>query len=301
MAAKTLDELLGSLSADEKKILEITLTKNPELKAGWMAQDDYSRKTQALADDRKKLQDKIEHADKLEAWGEVNVPRYNQLIESGLLDDQGNELWTAQKTALETELEAARKAAVGGEMDPAELDKRVREIVKANGGVTPEELKALIATEATKLAEEKINSRFSEEETKFNEKTIPFVAGFSSGVAVVASKYERETSKPWTADTAKELFALMTEKKNFDPYAMGEEFLKPHKAIKDTEAEIQRRVQEELSKRTAPGGGNETYIPQSQEKGNLLKMMERSAGEVDFESLIMSQAAKAGEELRTGK
>lgn len=301
MAAKTLDELLGSLSADEKKLLEITLTKNPELKAGWMAQDDYSRKTQALADDRKKMQTELDYASQMKEWADVNVPRYNSLVEAGIVDEEGKELWTAQKTALETELEAARKAAVGGEMDPAELDKRVREIVKANGGVTPEELKALIATEATKLAEEKINSRFSEEETKFNEKTIPFVAGFSSGVAVVASKYERETRKPWTADTAKELFALMTEKKNFDPYAMGEEFLKPHKAIKDTEAEIQRRVQEELSKRTAPGGGNEPYIPQSGEKGNLQKMLERSGGESDFETMIMSQAAKAAEELRTGK
>jgi hypothetical protein len=300
MAAKTLDEILGSLSADEKKLFENTLSKNPDLKAGWMAQADYSRKTQELAAEKAKLQDDLDYAEQMKSWAEVNVPRYDALVEKGIIDKEtGEELWTAQKSELESQLAAAR--AAGGDMDPAELKKNVEAIVKEYGVTSPEEMKALIAAEGKKLAAEEFTTQWSTKEKDFNEKTIPFVAGFSSGVAVVAAKYEAETGQPWTSETAKEFFAMMSKENNFDPYAVKDTFLKPFKDKKDAAAEVERLAQEkadEIIKQRSglPGTGGETYIP-GQEKGNLQAMLERSAGDNDFESVIRAKAVESAKEL----
>lgn len=306
MAAKTLDELLGSLSADEKKLLEKTLSTNPDLKAGWMAQDDYSRKTQALATERATMKERLDYADSMEQWADVNIPKYDALVEKGLIGADGEELWTGQKTELERQLaEAQAKAVAGGDMDPAELKRNVEAIVKEYGVVSPTEMKALIASEAARLSGETFDTKYAEKETNFNEKTIPFVAGFSSGVAVAAAKYERETGKAWTAETAKEFFALMSEEKNFDPYAVSDKFLAPHlqpKKEAELAAEIERKAQERADaiikeRGGLPGGGHEPYIAQDQ-KGNLKQMLDRSAGDGDFESVIQAAAVKAAGELR---
>lgn len=308
MAVRTWDQIYSSLSAEEKKLLDNTLSKNPELKDGWMAGDDYSRKTQALAAEKTKMQERLDYADTMEQWADVNVPKWDALTESGLIDkDTGEELWTGQKTELERQLaEAQAKAVAGGDMDPAELKRNVEAIVKEYGVVSPTEMKALIASEAAKLSGETFDAKYAEKEVTFNEKTIPFVAGFSSGVAVVAAKFERETGKPWTADTAKEFFGVMSEEKNFDPYAVSEKFLAPHlqpKKEAEMAAEIERKAQERADaiikeRGGLPGGGHEPYIAQDQ-KGNLKQMLDRSAGDGDFESVIQAAAVKAAGELRT--
>lgn len=303
MAAKTFDEIFGSLSADEKKLLENTFSKNPELKAGWMAQDDYSRKTQALAVERAADQAKLDHAEKMEAWAEVNVPKYDALVEKGLIGEDGEELWTGQKTELERQLaEAQAKALAGGEMDPAELKRNVEAIAKEYGVMSPAETKALIASEASKLAGETFDTKYAAKEIDFNEKTIPFVAGFSAGNAIAAIEYQTQTGKPWTAETQKEFNALMVKENNFDPFAVKEIFLKPFKQEKETAAEVERLAQARADKIIEergglPGAGHEPYIPQNNE-GNLKQMMARSAGEGDFESVIAAQAVKAATELR---
>lgn len=304
MAAKTLDELLSSLSADEKKLLEITLTKNPELKAGWMAQDDYSRKTQALATERTKMQADLDYAETMKTWADVNVPKWDSLVEKGLIGDDGEELWTGQKTELERQLaEAQAKALAGGDMDPAELKRNVEAIVKEFGVTTPAEMKALIASESAKLTAETFDSKYAEKEKHFNENTIPFVAGFTSGNAITALQYEAKTGKPWTAETQKEFLAQMAADNNFDPFVAKEKFLKAATRETDAEAEIERRAKERADKIIEergglPGAGHESYIPQN-DGGNLKKMMARSAGEGDFESVIAAQSVKAAKELQT--
>ena len=182
-------------------------------------------------------------------------------------------------------------------MDPAELDKRVKEIVTANGGVTKEELNALIQSEAKKLAKETFAEEWGVKETNFNEKTIPFVAGFSAATAVAAAKYEKETGKPWTADTAKEFFGKMSEEKNFDPYAVIDKFIEPVKKGKEAETELETLKAENArlkASRGMPGSGDERTIPQ--EKGALQMMLDRSA-DGDFESMIKGKAVEAATEL----
>src|ERR1700721_1824360 len=130
MAAKTLEELLPTLSAEEKKLFENTLSAHPDLKAGWMAQADYSRKTQELAAERAKLQERVDYADQMEACADKIMPRIEDLREKGVLDADDNEVWTVQKSELERQLAEAQAAAVGGDMDPEQLKKNGEAIVK---------------------------------------------------------------------------------------------------------------------------------------------------------------------------
>jgi hypothetical protein len=182
-------------------------------------------------------------------------------------------------------------------MKPEEIDARVREIIKAAGvPVTAEERAALYATEAKALVE----AGFKERETKFNTDTIPFVAGFSAAVAVVANRYEKESGEMWGVEKQKELFNLMSTKQNFDPFAVQEELLAPIKSKKAEEERIEKEVQKRLGERGMPGAGHEDFIPQPDSRGALQMALERSAAAgSDFEATIKAQAVKAATELRT--
>ena len=141
MAVKTFEETLAQLSADERKLLDNTFAKHPELKEGWLRQDDYSRSMNSLKEQKTKLEDDLAYAEKMKDWADRNVPKWDALAEKGIIDKEtGDELWTSQKAELERQLDEAKKQLVGGEMDPAELDKRVKEIVTASGGVTKDEM-----------------------------------------------------------------------------------------------------------------------------------------------------------------
>ena len=48
MAVKTFEEIYSGLSAQEKTLLDNVFAKEPELKGGWLRQDDYSRKQNEL-------------------------------------------------------------------------------------------------------------------------------------------------------------------------------------------------------------------------------------------------------------
>ena len=188
-------------------------------------------------------------------------------------------------------------------MDPAELDRRINEIVKAAGGVTREELNALVASETRKLAAEAVEEKYTKFEANFNEKTIPFVAGFSTGMAVQAARYEKETGKDFTADVQKEYFDLMAKEKNYDPYAIGELYLTPVRAAKKTSKEVERLANERADKILAergglPGGGNEGHIPQGGGKGSLQRMLELSKTATgDVESMLQDAVTQGTKEL----
>jgi len=304
MAVKSFEEVYGQLSADEKKLFDSTLTKHPELKEGWLRQDDYSRKLNEFKSKEKDFEEAQAEKAKYDEWADRTIPVWKKLAEQGIVDEEtGEELWTKQKSELEQQLEEAKKAALaGGDMDPKELDRRVTEIVKANGGVTKEEMAALIQSEAKKLASEVFTEQWQGKEKDFNEKTIPFVAGFSAGTAVVASQFEKETGEAWTKERQAQMFELMAAKKNFDPFAVKEELIAPFKAKKDQEAEIERRVQERLqATKGLPESGDETFIPEAEKaKGALRQMLDRSAeAEGDTMTLIMNKAREAGSQMRS--
>ena len=139
-------------------------------------------------------------------------------------------------------------------MDPKELEKRVKEIVTASGGVTKDELNALVQSEARKLAKEEFGNEWKARETNFNTKTIPMVAGFSAATAVMAAKYEKERGETWTAEKQKELFDLMGKENNFDPFVVGEKLLAPIRDKKARADEIKAEAEKILKARIGRDG-----------------------------------------------
>jgi hypothetical protein len=308
MAVKTLAEVLAGLSGPEKELFEKTLKANPELADGWTRQDDYSRKMNDLKAKEAEYEEAKSYNDRMKTWADVNVPRWEDLEEKGYINKEtGEETVTERLTTLNKELEEAKKQALaGGEMDPAELDRRVQEIVKNAGVLTKEEYAAVAREEAAKLAKEQIDTRFTAEEEKFNKNTIPFVTGFATATAIFANKFTSETGQEWDVEKQKELFEMMGKENNFDAYKVGPKMLERYKSAKQLtdQGEEVKRLREENERLKAgraggglPGGGDEPYIPQPPGKGNIAKMMERQENAPDFESLIMNQARKGAVEL----
>ena len=182
--AKTFEEVYAQLSADERKLIDNVFAKEPELKGGWTRLDDYTRKTQELAQQKKQFESELEYAQRMKVWADDNVPKFEELVKKGVISEDGEDLWEQQKADYERQLAEAKAAAIGDGMNPEELEKRVREIVKDSGlKLTTEEIKALYANEGRKMAEEVFTEQWKTKEENFNTNTIPMVAGFGAGVA----------------------------------------------------------------------------------------------------------------------
>lgn len=306
MAVVAFDEIYGQLSADEKKLFDNTFVKHPELKAGWLRQDDYSRR---MTEVQAKETAAVTRAAELDDWADKTIPKWDALKSEGIIDDNDEPIWKTTKAQLEKERDEARAAAAaGGDMDPAELRKTVEEIVKAAGGATKEQTENLFNDLARKAAAKEFEEGWNKQKVEFNEKTIPFVAGFSASAGIVAMRYEKETGERWTAEKQKEMYALMQADKNYDPFAVEEKLLGPFKAKKAEDARVEAAVQERLKamprSQRAEQGGDDDYIPQAGEPvGALRAMMARTetAAGGDFEGMIKEQAAKAGRELANGQ
>lgn len=311
MAVKTFDEIYASLSADEKKLIDNLHAREPELKAGWLRQDDYSRKQNELKSKEAVYEEAVGYKAKMEPWAGKVYSTLEGAAEKGWFDlDSGEEHFTEKYTELEKQLEAAK---LGGDMDPKQLEElvsaKVKEIAKNAGGLTREEATALYASESKKLVE----AGFTEREEKFNRETIPFVAGFSAGVAVLASHYEQESGEKWTPEKSAELFKLMNADQNFDALKVEEKFLAPIREKKKSEADIEKRAQERadaiLKERGIstgmPGGGGERFIPQppgGDAKGLLQKALDDSAGgdkgTPDVRDLVQAAVVEGAKELQ---
>lgn len=307
MAVQTWEEILAAaqLSADERKLLDNIVQKVPEFKDGRLRQADYSRKLTELEKQEKEYKDALAYNERMKAWADEKVPIWESLVEAGVIDEESKPIWPEEKTRLEKELEEARKS-LGGDMDPAELDKRVKAIVAESGlSLTAEQYRNLYASEGKKLVEETINAKYKEFETNFNEKTIPFTTGFATSMALMATKYEKETGKEFTDEDQKAVFELMAKEKDFNPRSAVTKYMEPVVREKKTAAEVERLAEERAQKIIAergglPGGGSEGHYPTGEARGSLQKMLEESAAaEGDVETLAMAASRKAAAELRS--
>lgn len=308
MAVQTWEEIVAAaqLNADERKLFDNIVQKVPEFRDGRLRQADYSRKLTELDTRKKEYDEAVAYNEKMKAWADEKVPIWESLVEAGAIDEESKPLWPAEKARLAEELEAAKKAAVGGDMDPAELDKRVKEIVSQSGlSLNAEQYRNLYASEGKKLVEETINAKYTEFEKNFNEKTIPFTTGFATSMAIMANKYEKETGKEFTDEDQKAVFELMSREQNFNPREAVTKYMEPTVTAKKNAAEVERLATERADKIIAergglPGGGNEGSYPTQGGKGSLQKMLEESAvAEGDVESLAMAAGRKAAAELRS--
>ena len=240
---------------------------------------------------------------KMEPWSQEAYDRLHALEEAGVLDPEGKVLWTDQKAELERQIEEAK--ALGGDMDPKQLEelvtKKVQEIAKNAGGLTREEASALYATETKKAVEDGFTAR----EAKFNSETIPFIAGFAGANAVVAMRYEKESGEKWTPEKQQDFYKMMSAEGKFDPYALEDKLMEPVKAKKQREADIEAEVQKRLADRGMPAGGHERFIPQQfggDAKGLLQKALDDSAGgekgPVDVRDLVQAGVVEGAKELQ---
>jgi hypothetical protein len=309
MPAQTWDEILAEakLSASEKQLIDNLVQRVPEFKDGRLRQADYSKNMAELQGRKKEYDDAVATKERINTWYEERKPVWDELVAAGAVDEDGEPVWPKEKERLAKELEAAKKAVLsGGDVDPAELTKRVEEIVKANGGVTQAELKALFASEGAKLTEETVDRKYKEYQKEFNEKTIPFTTGFAASMAVMATKYEKETGEEWSDEKQKEVFELMARENDFNPRSAVTKYMKPAVDKKAAEVEIERRAEEKARKMLVDRGevlGDQPFIPQGspdvKPQGSLQRLLEQSAAEEgDTESLVMAAGRKAAAELR---
>jgi hypothetical protein len=308
MAVKTLEEVIASLSGTEKELFEKTLKDTPELREGWLRQDDYSRKLNELKSKEAEYQTAVDYKTRMEPWAEEAYERLHSLEEAGVLAPDGEVLWVDKEAELRQQIAAAeaRALAGGGDMKPEEIRASVEQIAKDIGiPLTAEERKALYESEAKRAAEAAVEAKLNAATSDFNTKTIPLTMGMAAAMAISAVRYEKETGKEFTDEDHQKVVSLLREENGYDPRKAMAEYIKPIVAEKNSAAEIERRAQEranEILKERGglPGAGGEPYIPQPREKGNLERMLERSKdGATDFESLIQQQTVKAAQELRT--
>jgi len=309
MPAQTWDEILAEakLSASEKQLIDNLVQRVPEFKDGRLRQADYSKNMAELQGRKKEYDDAVATKERINTWYEERKPVWDELVAAGAVDEDGEPVWPKEKARLAKELDDAKKAAVAGaDMDPAELDRRVREIVKAAGGVTVEEQKALYTSEAKRLAEETVQAKYDEWTAKFNQNTIPYIAGFSASMALAANKYEKETGEAFTREDQVKVFDLMSKENDFDPWSAIGKYGKPIADKKAAEIEIERRAEEKARKMLVDRGevlGDQPFIPQGspneKPQGSLQRLLEQSAAEEgDTESLVMAAGRKAAADLR---
>lgn len=308
MPVKTFEEIYGSLSADEKKLIDNLHAREPELKAGWLRRDDYSRSQNELKAKQAEYDEAVAYKAKMEPWSQEAYDRLHALEEAGVLDPEGKVLWTDQKAELERQLEEAK--TLGGDMDPQKLDElvtaKVKEIAKSAGGLTAEEAKALYASESKKL----VDDGFTAREAKFNTETIPFIWGGATQVAILANHYEQESGEKWTTKDTERLFGIMNADKNFDALAVEEKFLAPVRDKKKADAEVEERANkraEEILKARGvssgmPGGGGERTFPVPPPEnpiGLLQRAMSESAdkGLPDVRDSVMAGVIEGAKEL----
>jgi hypothetical protein len=309
MPAQTWDEILAEakLSASEKQLIDNIVQRVPEFKDGRLRQADYSKNMAELQGRKKEYDDAVATKERINTWYEERKPVWDELVAAGAVDEDGEPVWPKEKARLAKELDDAKKAAVAGaDMDPAELTRRVQEIVKANGGATVEEQKALIASEAKKLAEETFEVKYKEVQKEFNEKTIPFTTGFATSMAIMAGRYEKETGEEWTDDKQKEVFELMARENDFNPRSAVTKYMKPAVDKKSRAVEIKAEAEKLAKQMLVDRGevlGDQPFIPQGspneKPQGSLQRLLEQSAAEEgDTESLVMAAGRKAAAEMR---
>ena len=113
MAVKTFEEIYSALSAPEKTLIDNLFAKEPELKGGWLRQDDYSRKQNELKAKESEYEEAVAYKAKMEPWAEAAYERLHAAEEAGVMDAEGKVLWTDKEAEYKRQLEEAK--TLGGE------------------------------------------------------------------------------------------------------------------------------------------------------------------------------------------
>jgi len=115
--------------------------------------------------------------------------------------------------------------------------------------VTQEKLNELIAAEATKITTT-VDTKIGEASNKFFKETVPAIARWTTQMTRAVIKYQNEFGKE--LDDA-EFGKFMADNSITDPGEAYQRFTEPARRQKEVDELVNKRVQEELSKRTLPG------------------------------------------------
>lgn len=244
-----LNDLLSLLEPADAEIQRTLIEKNAkfaqELKDGRLRQSDYSK----FMNEKKS---ELEYAGKMRTWADENVPKHTQLVKD-------YETLDNTRKTLEQQVNDYREQVTkfqSGELnvDEAALDARVEQRVKALGYVTRADMDAIVKQEATKLAKEESLSAVKEATTKFLTETWPAAQAINSAIIMKSFEHLQEFGKPLNDDDLKGISAMMTERNIVDPRKAYDEWISPKRNEVKVNAEVERRVAEEVSKRAGfPG------------------------------------------------
>jgi len=291
--AALLKSLTEHMAPEDAKVFENLTTKYKPLEEGYLRQSDYDRfmnKTKTELDDAKAKQKEWED------WAKDNVPIHQNLIKSYEDLEKKNKEFEAQLA----EAQAARAAAGEGEVDAAELARRVQEEVNKLGFASKGEIDKIINEQASKLAREEATKEIAAANDRFFKETVPGITNFTMDAAEIA--YDHKVEFGASLDRAK-FSEFMKERNLLDPKKAYEEFVRPQRDAKKLEEEVSSRVkarEEELRQQYSahgmPGGGG---VPNGlQPKGAMQMKIERDEAAKQGSMATSVAAQQAAAELR---
>lgn len=299
--SKALEAFLKSLPEETQKVLTPVCEANPALGEGWLRQEDYSRQSAEIANQKKELEGREAKAKEWQDWWKDSEPVYKRTqAENQRLREEAAAL-KGQQEALNERLKTALKE---GDVDPeilkANVNTRIDEEFKVRGFVTQEKINAIIAEENSKL-DTKIKAIaetiLQQERKTFLEETLPATVHFNQSLLEIAQDYKDEFG---TKLPRAELSKFMQDNKLADPQKAFEMWVGPKRTEKALKAAEERGraegKKEVLESRGMPGNG---ALP-SPEMGHMEAAFRKSNG-AQISTTREAASAAAAELIAEGK
>lgn len=288
---KNLEDLLKHMApeaaAEQRKLWEANPVIAEQVDKYTVPQDVFNRELNKAQTEAKTAK---EDREKIVAWEKKNRPEFDRAVA-----DAERYRKEAEELRLKVEKAATRQEDLTGtEVDADKLMQNV--LAKLDGRtVSQEKLNELIAAEATKISTS-VDNKLGEERQKFFKETVPAIAQWTNRMARAVIKYQQEFGKELNDE---EFGKFMAENNITDPTEAYQRFTEPTRRQKEVDAEVEKRVQAELAKRTLPGTSSTEYTG---EKGFLQLKIEGEKGPVVYpegsELGDRSAANMAAKELR---
>lgn len=181
-------------------------------------------------------------AEDWEKWGKDNKPKHERLL------TEHEELQKNYKILQDKVKESAGGGSGEGAVSVEELETKVLERV-AGKTVSEERLGQIIAEETKKLKDD-LNATLDTARKDFFEKTLPMATAFQTEMVEAQQDYREEFGKKLDR---KDFSDFMTENRIVSPREALERFVAKDREEKRIKTEVEKRLNDELSKRNVPG------------------------------------------------
>lgn len=245
--ADAIAELIALITDEaDRKAAQDLFSKYEPMRGAVLRQSDYDR---LMNEGKTKISDAETRAKKWEDWAAVSVPKHDQLMK------EWDDVQAENKTLREKVAEAATRATGNGNngsgtgVDPKEI---TRQVMAELGG------KPASAKEIADMVQSKVQETAATMQKDFFEKTIPQQNEWQSQMLDAQLDYREEFKKPLDR---KSFLKFMVDNKIDSPREAMNRFVADDRSKVTIEAEVQKRLTEELSKRNMPGVSGNTSAP----------------------------------------